>query len=45
MREAFDPRQALDTHLATEHFLRFAEQADALLSDPLQLIFLDPIHR
>ncbi|MFG0500417.1 putative quinol monooxygenase [Pseudomonas sp. YQ_13] len=43
MREAFDHQQALDTHLATAHFQRFAEQANQLLSEPLQLIFLDPV--
>lgn len=43
MREAFDHQQALDTHLATAHFQRFAEQADLLLAEPLQLIFLDPV--
>lgn len=43
MREAFDHQQALDTHLATEHFQRFAEQAGQLLAEPLQLIFLDPV--
>ncbi|MBC3479526.1 antibiotic biosynthesis monooxygenase [Pseudomonas sp. SWRI59] len=43
MREAFDHQQALDTHLATAHFQRFAEQADQLLAEPLQLIFLDPV--
>ncbi|MCE0915848.1 putative quinol monooxygenase [Pseudomonas sp. NMI760_13] len=43
MREAFDHQQALDSHLATGHFQRFAEQADLLLAEPLQLVFLDPI--
>lgn len=43
MREAFDHQQALDTHLATAHFRHFAEQADKLLAEPLQLIFLDPV--
>ena len=43
MREAFDHQQALDTHLATAHFQRFAEQANQLLAEPLQLIFLDPV--
>ena len=43
MREAFDDQLAFDTHLATAHFQRFAEQADQLLAEPLQLIFLDPV--
>lgn len=43
MREAFDDQQALDKHLASPYFLRFAEQAESLLAEPLQLIFLDPV--
>ncbi|MBP2271662.1 quinol monooxygenase YgiN [Pseudomonas sp. BP6] len=43
MREAFDHQQALDAHLTTAHFQRFAEQAEQLLAEPLQLIFLDPV--
>ncbi|MDH0301716.1 MULTISPECIES: putative quinol monooxygenase [unclassified Pseudomonas] len=43
MREAFINREALDTHLATPYFKHFAEQADELLAQPLELIFLEPV--
>lgn len=41
MREAFDDRTALDTHFATPHFQAFADGVEALLTAPLELLFLD----
>lgn len=43
MREAFKDQAALDTHFATPYFRRFAATADDLLSEPLQLIFLEQV--
>ena len=43
MREAFKNQAALDEHFATPYFQRFAATADALLSEPLQLIFLEQV--
>ncbi|KAF2407165.1 Quinol monooxygenase YgiN [Pseudomonas antarctica] len=42
-REAFKDQAALDAHFATPYFQRFAATADDLLSEPLQLIFLEPV--
>ena len=43
MREAFKDQAALDLHFATPYFQRFAETADELLAEPLQLIFLEQV--
>ncbi len=43
MREAFKNQAALDEHFATPYFQHFAATADALLSEPLQLIFLEQV--
>ncbi|MDR7026465.1 quinol monooxygenase YgiN [Pseudomonas peli] len=43
MREAFKDQAALDAHFATPYFQRFAATADDLLSEPLQLIFLEQV--
>lgn len=43
MREAFKDQAALDAHFATPYFQRFAATADDLLSEPLQLIFLQQV--
>ncbi len=43
MREAFRDQAALDAHFATPYFQRFAATADDLLSEPLQLIFLQQV--
>lgn len=43
MREAFKDQAALDAHFATPYFQRFAATADELLSEPLQLIFLERV--
>jgi len=43
MREAFKDQAALDAHFATPYFQAFAATADELLSEPLQLIFLEQV--
>lgn len=43
MREAFADQAALDAHFATPHFQAFAAEIDALLEEPLRLIFLDQV--
>ncbi|MGX5834694.1 putative quinol monooxygenase [Aeromonas piscicola] len=43
MREAFVNQAALDVHCATDYFQAFANQADALLAEPLRLILLDEV--
>ena len=43
MREAFKDQAALDAHFATPYFKQFAATADDLLSEPLQLIFLEQV--
>ncbi|MPT18462.1 MAG: antibiotic biosynthesis monooxygenase [Pseudomonas sp.] len=43
MREAFKDQAALDAHFATPYFKAFAATADELLSEPLQLIFLEQV--
>lgn len=43
MREAFKDQSALDAHFATPYFKQFAETADSLLEEPLQLIFLEQV--
>ena len=43
MREAFKDQAALDAHFATPYFQCFAATADVLLSEPLQLIFLEQV--
>lgn len=43
MREAFVSQAALDAHCATDYFQAFAKQADALLAEPLRLIFMEEV--
>ena len=43
MREAFVSQAALDSHCQTDYFQAFAAQAESLLAEPLQLIFLDEV--
>ncbi|MFM5158558.1 putative quinol monooxygenase [Aeromonas veronii] len=43
MREAFVSQAALDNHCQTDYFQAFAAQAESLLAEPLQLIFLDEV--
>lgn len=43
MREAFKDQSALDAHFATPYFKQFAATADSLLTEPLQLIFLEQV--
>ncbi|KTA79320.1 putative quinol monooxygenase [Aeromonas salmonicida] len=43
MREAFVNQAALDVHFATDYFQAFANQADALLAEPLRLILLNEV--
>ncbi|MEG0858434.1 MAG: putative quinol monooxygenase [Pseudomonas sp.] len=43
MREAFVDQAALDAHLATPYFQRFAAASEDLLTEPLQLIFLEQV--
>jgi quinol monooxygenase YgiN len=43
MREAFKNQAALDAHFATPYFKEFAANADSLLKEPLQLIFLEQV--
>lgn len=43
MREAFVSQAALDSHCQTDNFQAFASQAESLLAEPLQLIFLDEV--
>ncbi|QRY70882.1 antibiotic biosynthesis monooxygenase (plasmid) [Ensifer sp. PDNC004] len=43
MREAFADQAALDAHFAAPHFQAFAAEIDALLEEPLRLIFLDQV--
>ncbi|PIA67578.1 putative quinol monooxygenase [Pseudomonas sediminis] len=43
MREAFKDQAVLDAHFATPYFQAFAATADELLSEPLQLIFLEQV--
>ncbi|EZH82351.1 antibiotic biosynthesis monooxygenase [Ectopseudomonas composti] len=43
MREAFKDQAALDAHFTTPYFQAFAATADELLSEPLQLIFLEQV--
>lgn len=43
MREAFVSQAALDDHCATDYFQAFAKQADALLAEPLRLIFMEEV--
>ncbi|WP_434771159.1 putative quinol monooxygenase [Pseudomonas entomophila] len=43
MREAFAHQAAFDAHVASEHFQRFLAGSDALLAEPPQLTFLDPV--
>ncbi|HGY5298298.1 TPA: putative quinol monooxygenase, partial [Aeromonas salmonicida] len=42
-REAFVSQAALDAHCATDYFQAFAKQADALLAEPLRLIFMEEV--
>lgn len=43
MREAFVSQAALDNHCQTDYFQAFVAQAESLLAEPLQLIFLDEV--
>ncbi|MFM1647647.1 putative quinol monooxygenase [Aeromonas salmonicida] len=43
MREAFVSQAALDDHCATDYFQAFAKQAEALLAEPLRLIFMEEV--
>lgn len=43
VRESWRGQQALDAHVASPHFQKFAAQMDSLLAEPLQLIYLEPI--
>ena len=43
MREAFVSQAALDAHCETAYFQAFARQADALLAEPLRLVFMEEV--
>ncbi|MEV3819748.1 putative quinol monooxygenase [Aeromonas dhakensis] len=43
MREAFINQAALDSHCQTDYFQAFAAQAEALLAEPLRLIFMEEV--
>jgi quinol monooxygenase YgiN len=41
--ETWKGQQALDAHVALEHFQAFAEQMDTLLAEPLELVYLNSV--
>lgn len=43
MREAFINQAALDSHCQTDYFQAFAAEAEALLAEPLRLIFMEEV--
>ncbi len=43
MREAFRDQAALDAHFSMPYFQRFAAASDALLAEPLKLLFLEQV--
>ncbi len=43
MREAFVNQAALDSHCQTDYFQAFAAEAEALLAEPLRLIFMEEV--
>ncbi|MBL0569073.1 antibiotic biosynthesis monooxygenase [Aeromonas hydrophila] len=43
MREAFINQAALDSHCQTDYFQAFAAEAEALLAEPLRLIFMKEV--
>ncbi|HAU4882433.1 TPA: antibiotic biosynthesis monooxygenase [Aeromonas hydrophila] len=43
MREAFINQAALDSHCQTDYFQAFAAKAEALLAEPLRLIFMEEV--